>query len=736
VIRRRIRQVMVASFCLLPLACGHGPREVPPSLRDPMVAAVDGAAPANGFDGLGSLFLGDGWGKPEGNGDAGDWGSMAWVVGREASVHLLLPPGAPMDFFARCLPYPWGAGATPQSLELLAGDQVVGRVELSGDWRDVRLPLPEGLPRNHLIDLRLRFAHALRPPGDSRSLAAAFTEIAAVPRAVRDPKQFLSAHAFDPETGKVVLPPSGGLRLPLPPASHLRLQLSGLSSSCRGCEVSADLADPDGALKPLEKEWRQDTAEMSFDTGPHGIHSLWLRALPNAPRNVEFVLGPVSVSRARWKWRSGPHPPPNVFFYVIDTLRADELAPYGGRPELTPRMNEFAAEAAAYLQARAASSWTLPSVVSLLTGLYPDRHGVMEGKLQYDPLRQPSLQQLLRQRGYRTVGISHSFIVSGAYGLDAGFGGFYFTNHLNGVQLRSQEARGLLALWLSQNADDSPLFAYLHTVDPHAPYTPPAGRGEKPPVLEEGLPDLAVARGKTDRAEAARLRALYDGEVRYTDRQFGGFIDLLKWLGLYDQSLIVLVGDHGEEFAEHGGFEHGKTVFDEVLRVPLIVKYPGGRWAGERIGAPVDLVDVAPTVLAEVAGAAAPDFDGRALPGPGSPGRRDRPVYFEVAPAHDPNGKDVRVDLRGLVTGDLKCIENRAGVDRNGRPAPGMQAFDISADRGEQRPFPPQAGETTRCRQLLDSWSAARQRQMREQRSHREATPETYEKLRALGYIH
>ncbi|HET9209338.1 MAG TPA: sulfatase-like hydrolase/transferase, partial [Thermoanaerobaculia bacterium] len=232
------------------------------------------------------------------------------------------------------------------------------------------------------------------------------------------------------------------------------------------------------------------------------------------------------------------------------------------------------------------------------------------------------------------------------------------------------------------------------------------------------------------------LRTLYEGEVHYADREFGRFLDLLKWLGLYDQSLVILVGDHGEEFAEHGGFEHGRTLFGEVLRVPLVVKYPGGRWAGERIDAPVDLVDVAPTVLAEAGGAETPGFDGRALPGPGSPRRHDNPVYFEVAPAHDSTGKEAPVDLRGLVVGDLKCIENRAGVDRDGRPAPRIQAFNLAADPGERRPFPQEAGETVRCRGLLEGWSRARARQVEEQRSRRTASPDTLEELRALGYIH
>jgi arylsulfatase A-like enzyme len=698
-----------------------------------MVMAVDGLAPANGFAGLGSLFPGEGWARPEGSGDEGDWGSMSWVVGREAVIHLLLPPGSKMDFFARCLPYPWDEGSPQQVMELLVGDRVIERVALVRDWQDVRIPLPENLSGSQPLDLRLRFAHALKPldrgEADPRSLAAAFTQIAVVPRGVADPKPFLKAHAFDPATGTVRLPVGGGLRLPLPPASRLNLEL-GIRSSCQGCQLSLELTGSSEAPRLLTTETPQEgqTIEVDFETEPRGIQSLWLRVSASQPAPslgaVEFVLKPMSV-----RVRDDPEPPPSphVFLYVIDTLRADALGPYGGNPELSPSMKAFAGEAVTYLRAHAPSTWTLPSVVSLLTGQYPDRHGVMAGRFQYDPQRLPALQQFLGERGYRTVEISHSFVVSKAYGLDAGFGSYYLNDHLNGLQLRSEQARGLLASWLSQNADGSPIFAYLHTVDPHGPYSPP----QQP--LEVVIPEALAAKGTIDRAEVAHIRALYHSEVRYADREFGRFVDLLKWLGLYDHSFVILAADHGEEFAEHGGFEHGTTLFEEVLRVPLIVKYPGGRWAGERVDEAVSLVDIAPTVLAGLGGPQERTFDGRILPGPEGAGRRA--VYFEVAPYHDPSSGQPRIDLRGLVLENVKCIENRAGVDRRGQPAPRLQAFDLAADPAEQRPLPLNAVETARCRRLLDGWSGERERQVNEQRSRREASPETLERLRALGYL-
>lgn len=725
----------VLGLLLLVLACRpekEARSERPPAaLRDPLVVAVDGLAPTNRLEGGGSLSLGEGWGKPEGSGAPGDWGSMAWALGREASIHLVLPPVAELDFYSRTLPYPWEPGSPIQTLELVAGDRVIGRRQLVQGWADLRIPLPDDLPRGKMLDLRLRFDHSLKPENDSRSLAAAFSQLAVMPRGAQDPQAFLDAHAFDPATGRVALPVHGGLRLPLAPASRVEVRLRDVAPACTSCALSLELGAPGEAPREIPVQQGSGGALTArFETAALGVHSLWIRAagsLPDARGTIGFTLDSVQTTM---RPAAGAAPPP-VFVYMIDTLRADELAPYGGPPSLTPRMNAFAEQAATYLQARAPSSWTLPSVVSMLTGVYPDRHGVMTGAEERDPERHPSLQRLLGRRGYRTVGISHSAIISSLYGADVGFGSFYLYDNLNGRLLRSQEARGFLAGWLSQDAGDAPVFAYLHTVDPHAPYAPPAGPGEVAPEPE--LPSALEARGDAvTAAEVSRLRESYQGEVRAADRELGHFLDLLQWLGLYDQSFVILVGDHGEEFAEHGGFEHGTTLYEEVLRVPLLVKYPGGRWAGARIEEPVSLVDVPPTVLAALDNPPQHDFDGNVLPGPGESRRRDQVVYFEVAPYRSPSA--VPVNLRGLVADGVKCIENRAGVDRQGRPAPPLEAFALArAYAVAEVPLPQAAPETARCRELLDGWSRSRTAKILPVRNPK-IRPEALERLRALGY--
>jgi arylsulfatase A-like enzyme len=426
-----------------------------------------------------------------------------------------------------------------------------------------------------------------------------------------------------------------------------------------------------------------------------------------------------------------------VFVYLVDTLRADALGAYGGPSGLSPGMDAFARDAVVYERAYAASTWTLPSVASLLTGTYADRHGLMMGDEILPPSFRPSLPTLLAERGYRTAFLTQSAVVGRENGLDAGFAAFFLENHLNVTGLGSQRVRTLLARWLAEPGPHGSPFAYVHTVDPHAPYSagPPFDRFARasPGRLEPEAyhPSTFGAHPRSgDPAEVAHLRGLYLDEVAYADREFGRFLDLLRLFDLYERSLIVLVSDHGEEFREHGGFEHGRTLYEELVRVPLIVKYPGERWAGTRVARPVSVADVAPTV-AELVSAPAEGFDGESL----RPDRLERaaearPVFFQVAPLAGPGHGMGAVDLVGAVQGSTKCIGNRTGKDAFGRAAPAWLAFDRDADPAERAPLAPSSEAAQACRALLER----RREERASAASARAVDPEALERLRALGY--
>jgi arylsulfatase A-like enzyme len=423
---------------------------------------------------------------------------------------------------------------------------------------------------------------------------------------------------------------------------------------------------------------------------------------------------------------------PDVFVYLIDTLRADALGAYGAARPASPRIDAFSRDAMVFDHAYSSAAWTLPATFSVLSGLYPSHHGVALPGQRLPPQRGPWLPELLSQSGYETLGICQWMLGGDPFGLERGFESFYLDVRESGKN-RSSAIRWFL--WrhlLDRRHPDRPLFVWMHAVDPHALYQPRGEDGlfarQHPGTLPAQLydPQLFLAQGLGRRpADVEHLRALYDGEVHAADRRFGVFVDLLKFFGLYDESVIVLLSDHGEEFNEHGGFNHGRTLYDELLRVPLIVKLPQARRAGARVAAPVSLVDVAPTIarLAGVAAVPRQPFDGVSLLGAG--GGRQRPILAET--------RADGVDLEAVRLGAWKCIANHAGIDQFGRPAPAVQAFDLAADPRERRPLPPSAARLARCRALLhDALSSAGTAATA---ARPQLPPDERARLHALGYV-
>jgi len=291
--------------------------------------------------------------------------------------------------------------------------------------------------------------------------------------------------------------------------------------------------------------------------------------------------------------------PGGVLFIGIDTLRADRLGCYGYPRPTSPRIDALAREAVVFEQAISQSSWTLPAFASMMTGVLPARHGAGEGKsclVAACPAlgpELPTLAELFAQAGYRTA----SFVSNGFVGTRVGLGrGFERVDEL-GVGASAVRAT---AAWLDEHRRD-PFFAFVHVVDPHAPYAPPAEEralfvdtAYAGPVVPERSGWL---RGDWDDADRRYISDLYDGEVRWTDRLVGELLDALSRLGLDDRTLVVLVSDHGEELFDHMGLGHGHSMYDEVLHVPLIVRFPGGAPRG-RVGRQVRAMDTFPTVLA------------------------------------------------------------------------------------------------------------------------------------------
>jgi choline-sulfatase len=293
---------------------------------------------------------------------------------------------------------------------------------------------------------------------------------------------------------------------------------------------------------------------------------------------------------------------PDVFLITIDTLRADHLGCYGYKDVETPTIDSIAADGVRFSQAFTHSPITNTSHTTILTGLLPSVHGVTDFGVPLAP-QHVTWASLLKKQGYQTAAFIGAVILDSnqlAPGLDRGFD-FYDNfpvkteskDRFGRVERRAQAVIADAESWFAQHPRDAqstaPRFMWVHLFDPHDPYEPP------PPFSEK------------------YAKHLYDGEIAYADSQLGHFIDTLKKAGVYQKSIIIIVGDHGEGLGEHGEDTHGLFLYDSTLHVPLIVKLPAEAHHGEVVDKLVRTTDILPTVLALTNTPAPPELNGASL---------------------------------------------------------------------------------------------------------------------------
>jgi arylsulfatase A-like enzyme len=298
---------------------------------------------------------------------------------------------------------------------------------------------------------------------------------------------------------------------------------------------------------------------------------------------------------------------PSVLLLTLDTTNPEALGAYGGPAGLTPHLDRLAREGLVFEQARAVAPLTLPAHASLLTGLYPPRHGLRRnGELALAPDAH-TLAERARERGYATGAFVAAVVLAPEFGLTQGFEAYdapavpaKLEEHLAASRSAAEIATSALA-WLAQRDGEQPFFLWLHFYDPHFPYRPPAAAGARA--------------GGND----------YLGEVSAMDEAIGRVLDALAQSGELERTLVAAVADHGEGLGRHGEETHGAFVFDSTLRIPFLLRLPGAERAGERRADPVSQVDLAPTLCAALGWAGDADFDGRDLLGTDA----SAGVYFE-----------------------------------------------------------------------------------------------------------
>jgi len=299
---------------------------------------------------------------------------------------------------------------------------------------------------------------------------------------------------------------------------------------------------------------------------------------------------------------------PNVILILIDTLRADHLSSYGYERETSPHIDRMAKEGVLFQNAVAPAPWTKPSTASLLTSRYPSVLGTIYGQSML-PDSATTLAEVLKSAGYTTAGFVANPQVKAIFNFNQGFD-FYddsivedkiYYNILRSRDLEKRIIRSLFKIrlswthnnnaemlnrkfipWLKENKDTN-FFLYLHYIDPHEPYSPPSPFNTK--YTSSGM------------SKNERNIALYDGEIAYIDKHIGELLHLLEELNIADNTLVILTSDHGEEFYEHGGTGHGQSLYEELIRVPLIIKYPSVLPAGNMVKNRVGIIDVMPTIL-------------------------------------------------------------------------------------------------------------------------------------------
>lgn len=447
-------------------------------------------------------------------------------------------------------------------------------------------------------------------------------------------------------------------------------------------------------------------------------------------------------SLACLRWRR-----PHVILIVIDTLRADRLGAYGNPGGLTPFLDELAGRGTLFLNAYAASSWTCPSVASLFTSRYPTEHHVTSFDSRLPDTEVTLAEQLIPYR-YLNFGFTANRRLTEQLGYGQGFK--TWAVFPTATKLRADRLKRRALAWLDLvrgRKSTKPVFLYLHFMEPHAPYDPPARFRER--FVRDPAIDSAIANRKLidqhwaelTPAGIDHLASLYDGEVAYLDSELRRLFAGLDERGLLADAVVIVTADHGEELGEHGLMSHGFSLYDQELRVPLILLGPQVP-AGKVVRDNVSLVDVAPSILALAGLPADRRFEGRSLV----------PLLHGGAPSTDVVAElpresadfDPRRHTAAIVRdSDKLLVLADAWAARLGE----AEMYDLAADPKETRPvgyvggpFSLAAGTPAlaRAQALLGALRQTQTRLVARAGTAAERQPldaKTREQLRALGYV-
>jgi arylsulfatase A-like enzyme len=691
----RSRLALAAMVAVLP-ACGGSPE---PSLPAGRVALAELAPPGRAIVETTVIDVGDpaarshlesGWGPDE----TGQEGSFAWTGGAAATLRFEVVDRRRTTIGLRGWSFPFTDG-DGQRVAVRLNGEALDEFELGVLAKTVRLPVAARRLVAGENRLELRPRRHYEAEGE-RPWAAAWDVVRVQPG---EP----SAAPTIGTDGEIVLPARTAFAWTLELPAGAWLAWDGVARE-RGAWLEVAVRGEAGP----ERAERFDGAgrhALTADTADLVEVTLRARGAGGAVRLAGARLHQPSPAAATAETRAAAPllpPRPNLVLYVVDTLRADHLGCYGYALPTSPRLDRFAREAVLWREARAQSSWTKPAMGTLLTGHYPITHGAELRSRRLAPELE-TLGDRLGRVGYQTAFLTTNPTVAARFGFARGFDVYRFLSRGEGRERRSYRAREVhreVVEWLAQRDATRPFFLVVHTLDPHDPYLPAE------PYKQRFAPDvdpqvagyirsaeLAALPPAAARERARQMRALYDAEIAQNDESFGALVDELARRDLLARTAVVFTSDHGEEFYDHGAWRHAETLYEELLRVPLVVRLPGGALGGTVIEEPADQIDVAPTLLA-LAGVEIP----AALPGGswlpalagGAPPDRESLAWLEHP----------SLSLESAVRGGWKRIRNR-GAWRLPLERGPDELFHLARDRGER-------DDLTRTHVLRRHWLAGR----------------------------
>jgi arylsulfatase len=581
--------------------------------------------------------LGRGWTYPSASGILG--------MGRHPRFEIWLPTGGAASLLMRIKAYQNPEREGPQTVTVRVNGSQFGPTEVADDWTVVQFPVPDGVFRSGINQIVTTFTDRASPADsgrrDTRKFSAYVREVAVVrgddgtlppdeaDRALRRASRRVNQPAarFDSETQEIVVSQSGTLVLPMsfgadadrcevrvvtkggrrtPP--RLQIRVRSLSSAAVVGPTGPTATDNEPTALLLAADAAAvagETGLVMVDVGLAGKRQLVRVSQPvvatggSEVTSDDHAAGPDSASPTL----------PDIVMITLDAARPDHFSCYGYQRETTPNIDRLASGSLVFTEAFALAPYTLCSVPTMVTGLSPLDHQITNHGHRLSN-EATTLAEYLSAVGYRTACISATPNNSRTIGTDQGYDDFIETWRIEPRPgSRDPFLLSKMAIdWLAKNEDAAPIHLQLHYVPPHAPYDPrPEHDLFTDPEYAGQADGYHTTLGALDHeiwhrrpGDLEHVVALYDGNLREADAAVGQVLEALRQRSRWRDTVVLVTADHGEAFLEHGRMGHNSTLYDEMLRVPFILRVPEGTAAAENVNLSrlASLADIVPTLLA------------------------------------------------------------------------------------------------------------------------------------------